>query len=171
MGVFFKTALHEADIAGVRRQAGRDSYSPLIPYPTSELISVLFECSQLAFPGVPPREALRRLGQRVFTNLRATSAGTFLFAVAGRKATAALGLVNRAYRLFSTNCTAVPRQYPADGTWVIELRNVWSFVDSYHVGIFEGALAGYGEHPEIRVRTLALADADLVFKLPGSSNS
>ena len=50
-----------------------------------------------------------------------------------------------------------------EGFAVIRLRWVWSFPDSYHVGVFTGAALGvFSLEPSILVRSTSLCDAELL---------
>ena len=158
-GVFFHTAVKEAQ-EKTGRAPGRPSYGALTDYPSEELVRVLAECARLLHPDLTLKLALRTLGRRVFENLKETTAGTFLFSVAGRNVRSAFKLVNRAYKLFSTNGTGSFVE-GTDGSVTIELRNIWTFPDAYHIGIFEGAMAAYGAKADLTVRRRSACDVDL----------
>ncbi len=157
-GLFFATARRVAqEHAG--RAPGRESYSALINYPPQELVTVLAECAALAFPDLPPREGLRRLGHVVFPAVRENAAGTFLFSVAGNTLASAIRLIGRAYALFSTaRATLVANEA---NRALVELRNAWTFPDSYHLGILEGAMRFYHANGEIRLANESYSGADL----------
>jgi uncharacterized protein (TIGR02265 family) len=135
-------------------------YHALLSYPGRELLEVLVEAATLAFPEVPLREGLRRLGHQVFPAVKGTAAGTFLFSVAGSNVRAALGLTSRAYALFGSHARA-ELSAVADDTVIVELRNVWSFPDCYHVGIFEGGVSAFGGRATVAVCRHSDCDVDL----------
>lgn len=157
-GLFFRSAVREAEKHG-GHAPGRSSYSALASYPTKELVEVLVESAELAHPGLPARQALRRLGHMIFPAVRENPAGTFLFSVAGNNLASALRLLGRAYSLFSTSRAnlVVTEEKRA----VVEIRNAWTFPDCYHLGIIEGSLSTFHTQGEIRVRRLSLSDVDL----------
>jgi len=161
MGLFFQTALAEAKAKG--EVAGRGEYSSLTKYPTTELAQVLYQSATLAYPDVPVREALRRIGQKVFPKIRETTAGALLFSVAGNRPFAAVKLIGRAYKLFTSSVSATPAEQ-ADGSILVEMRNLWTFADSYHLGIIEGAFISYGSKSEILVRRHSICDVDFLVK-------
>jgi hypothetical protein len=76
---------------------------------------------------------------------------------------AGLDLMSRLYWLTSKGSSHAELLEMADNFAVIRLRHVWSFPDSYHVGVFLGAAAGVFEiEPSILVRTTSLCDAELL---------
>ncbi len=157
-GIFFRSARRAAE-QRAGRAPGRAGYSVLTSYPTRELIEVLAECAALAYPEQPPREALRRLGHLVFPAVRENPAGRFLFSVAGDKLSAAIGLLGRAYALFSNaSATLVDLE---EGRAVVEIRDAWTFPDCYHLGVIEGSLSAFHAEGEVRLRRLSLSAVDL----------
>jgi uncharacterized protein (TIGR02265 family) len=158
-GIFFRTAIAQAKaVAG--KSPGRPHYELFTDYPSAELAQVLAECAQLLYPEKSLRLALRLLGHDVFSHLKSTTAGTFLFSVAGNNPRSAFRLVGRAYKLFSNSVSAACDE-ESPGIVVVKLRNIWSFGDCYHVGIFEGAVASYGGSCSIHIRWLSPCDIDI----------
>ena len=47
------------------------------------------------------------------------------------------------------------------GRAVLGLRDIWDYLDAWHVGIYEGALAAFGVEGEVRVRSFDLQNGDL----------
>ena len=158
-GLFFRTALREAE-GRTGSAPGRGSYSPLSDYPVKELIEVLVECAKLAHPDVGRREGLRRLGKLIFPALRENAAGRFLFSVAGGDLVAAVKLIGRAYAMLSTARAKLVEAHPDHA--VIELRNSWTFPDSYHAGVLEGALEAFHRNGQVRLRNVKMCDVDVL---------
>lgn len=161
-GIFFDSAIKLAK-AKTGQNIGRERYSLLRNYPAIELADVLLECAQLVYPDVSLRMGLRQLGQQVFPELLKISAAPFLFSVAGRDVEKIFKLIKRAYDLFSSGATTALRE-EEDGL-IIVMRNHWLFADSYHFGIFEGALAHHGAQAKMSVRRYSLCDVDIKLEL------
>ena len=93
----------ERPIAEAQRLCGRrpvpGEYVPFRDYPITEHIRVLAACAAAAWPDVPLREGIRRLGRGAFLTFLESLAGRVVFAAAGRNFDAALGLTTRAYGL------------------------------------------------------------------------
>jgi uncharacterized protein (TIGR02265 family) len=163
-GIIFSSALKKVK-AKSGASLGRGSYSTFTDYPVRELLEVLVEAVGILYPEVPPREGLRRLGQRVFTDLRESTAGTFLFSVAGRDIFGAIKLVSRAFDLFSS---ASGRAEAIDEhNILVELRDSWTFPEAYQVGVMEGAMQWFGAEGEVLVRPRSICDVDLKLSMGG----
>lgn len=158
-GVFFRSAIQQAREA-TGQAPGRDKYHALSSYPSAELARVLAECAGRIYPNMSLRRGLRMLGTCVFPRLKETTAGGLIFGLAGRDLAAAIRLVGRAYKAFSTH-TSARLASMEDNLAIIELRNVWTFPDCYHVGIFEGALKSYGKHGLVTIREHTTCDLDV----------
>jgi hypothetical protein len=74
----------------------------------------------------------------------------------------------RAYR-FILDLTITPHvvESPGATTIYVELRDVWYFLDSCHVGVFEGLLASDGQRPGRRpdVKVALFDDHNGVFRI------
>lgn len=165
-GLFFNSALKRAEARTGQKLSTR-TYHALSDYPSAELSQVLVDCAGATFPEVPLRRALFTLGQQVFPELRQSTVGVFLFSVAINNIGAALKTIGRAYRVFSSHAEATLEVLTATEA-VISLRKNWTFADCYHVGIIDGAIAGYSKKAEILLHRQSPCDVDvkLVFSEP-----
>jgi hypothetical protein len=74
--------------------------------------------------------------------------------------------IAQVYKLTSNH--AIARfQEKSDTVAVVELEDVWSFPDSYHVGIFEGAANGFGGKVAAKIEPRSLSSAALTFEWLG----
>lgn len=162
-GMFFSGPI---DLAAKKtaKHVGRDRYVAFKDYPLTEHLEVLAQCAKLAYPREPARSALRRLGHDAYRTFVESLAGRALFAVAARSWEDGLTLVSRAYGITGPVGTGRVVEASASGA-VIALRGIWNFPDSYHLGVFEGAISQYGKAGEIWVRVHGLADVDLQIRL------
>jgi uncharacterized protein (TIGR02265 family) len=129
-------------------------------YPMHEWLKLAIDCAQTAFPDVQIREGLRRMGQVVYPMFSKTMVGTAIFAVASRDFPGTLRLASLAYRVSIKPGSATVVEL-SEGRAVVELRNVWSFCDSYQVGIFEGTMQMFDLGGVVRVRQHSICNADL----------
>jgi uncharacterized protein (TIGR02265 family) len=157
-GLIFNSALRQVK-AKTGQTLGRGSYSMFTTYPVRELLEVLVAAVELLHPGLPPREGLRRIGQQVFLDLRASTAGTFLFSVAGRDIFGAIKLVSRAFDLFSS--ASGRAEAIDDRNILVELRDSYTFPECYQVGIMEGAMDWFGAQGEVLLLRRSICDVDL----------
>lgn len=142
-----------------RGEASFGPYSAFADYPLRELIELLPQAAAVAFPHMPPRKAVCLMGRRAFFTIRRSMAGKALFAIAGRRFDGALPLVTRAYAMVSG--TSVKLTLRSSQEAVIELRDIWTYPDCYHVGLFEAALDEYETCGSVLIRRLSLCDVDI----------
>jgi uncharacterized protein (TIGR02265 family) len=159
-GMFLQAVVDVAKAVGVIDLTRKD-YTRFKDYSIREFVDLAVSVVPRAFPGVPFKEGLRRLGQRTFPMFANTLIGTAIFSIAARSYTQALHLVPRAYSV-SMKPGSATIAYEEPGRAIIEIRNVWSFPDSYQIGVFEGAMDPLGATGEIKVRNVSACNADLL---------
>lgn len=132
-------------------------------YPGEALLERLVETAARCHPAVPVREGLRRVGHSAYGALARSTIGKVLFAVAGTAPKQFLDVTARAYAVSgSTGASEVllSREHEA----VVRLTEIYSFVDAWHVGIFEGALAAIGAPCTVRIHLRSPTAADLLLR-------
>ncbi len=130
-------------------------------YPIREFVELAVETVRVAFPRVPLKEGLRRLGQQVYPMFKATLVGGTIFGIAARDWPSTLALIPRAYPISIQPGTADLIEV-GERQAIIQLRQVWSFPDSYQVGVFEGTMHALGVNGTVKLRNVSLCDADLL---------
>ncbi len=145
------------------KRPGRKRYVAFSNYPMREMVELLPAAAELAYPGLPVREGMRRLGRQAYPTFSSSTLGRVVMSVAGNDPRSALHLAPKAYRLIGNAGTAkvVDR---SDREAVLQLRGVWAWPESYNVGVHEGALDALGVDGEVLVRVLSLCDADLLVR-------
>ena len=139
--------------------AGR--YVAFRDYPAEELLERLIETAARCHPSVPVREGLRRVGHSAYGTLARSTIGKVLFAVAGTAPRQFLEMTTRAYSVSgSTGASEVLSM--RDREAVVRLTEIYSFVDSWHVGIFEGAFRAIGAPCVVRVRPRSPMSAEFL---------
>lgn len=145
--------------AGSRRLGFKD-------YPLSEYLEALAEAAVRVRPDLRPKDTLRLLGRGVYGSFAQSLLGKVVLAGIGSgKGGARTGLqwVARVYKLTSNHAAA--RFSAADGEpTTIALCDVWTFPDSYHVGIFEGAAQAFGGSVSVDVESHSLCAATLTVR-------
>ncbi|HVU05590.1 MAG TPA: DUF2378 family protein [Polyangiaceae bacterium] len=127
-------------------------YVPFSDYPQSDYVRVSTATAQKVFPGVPLREALRRLGREDFSVFAGSTVGKVILAVVGDARTALLRTPTIYMKMApgdwvvtgeEVNDRVVRLQFsPVYGTW------------EYQVGQLEGLVMNYGGEPKITIREL-----------------
>lgn len=164
-GLFF-SELHKR-LASVREAApgaGR-KYLAFTDYPYADFIRLAVFAAGTLFPREPTGLALRRLGHSVYDELLATHLGRILFGVLGRDIERVLLTGPTAYRhMLNFGEVTVERK---EERWIVaRYRQMPALLETYQVGIVEGALEHLGAEPRIRVASAsvdkgALGEMDL----------
>ena len=145
---------------------GKSHYGRFRDYPLKDYIDLLVNASEVVRPAEPPRRTLYELGRGVFPAFARTLTGRIALRALGGKdepVRAGIDLMSRLYTVTSKGDSSAELLEKADNFAVIRLRGVWSFPDSYHVGVFTGAALGVFElEPSILVRMTSLCDAELL---------
>jgi uncharacterized protein (TIGR02265 family) len=142
---------------------GRSRYVAFANYPLREMVELLPQAAELAYPGLPVRQGMRQLGRLAYPTFASSTVGRVVMSMAGDDPRAALHVAPKAYRLVGNTGTARAVD-TGDREAVLELRGVWGWPESYNVGVHEGALDALGVDGEVRVRVLSLCDADLLIR-------
>jgi uncharacterized protein (TIGR02265 family) len=128
-------------------------------YPVRRVLPFFAACAQVAYPELPLRAALRRIGRGLLPAFRDTLTGKVMLGIVGRGWDSLLRNASRIYSSASTGRATVSAH--ETGRALLELRNVWVFPDCVHVGMIEGAWDAYGLTGEVQLRMHALCDVDL----------
>ena len=145
---------------------GKSRYGRFRDYPLGDYVALLVTASKEVRPEQPPRRTLYELGLGIFPAFAATLTGRVALRALGggdEPARAGLDLMSRLYKVTSKGSSRARLLEIGNGFAVIRLEHVWSFPDSYHVGVFTGAALGVFElEPSILVRSTSLSDAELL---------
>ena len=82
-----------------------------------------------------------------------------MFTLAGRSFESAMSLVTKVYSMMAGLSIRITEG--SEGRRVVALRDIWSYPDCYHVGLFEAAMSDYGHTGIVKVRSISLTDVDL----------
>lgn len=156
-GLFFQDLLRAAPQIDVPRAR----YIPFTNYPMREFMQVTINAARAAHPGVAPTEALRRLGYGVYDVFANSLAGSALLSVAQHEYLRVLDLAPRGYELSIEPGEVIMQTDKANGRAVAQLRDVWTFPDSYHVGLWQGALVALGVQGTVKCAVLSHCAVDL----------
>ncbi len=149
-GLFLLPMVAEAQKLGVVLTGARDRYLPFSDYPLREHASLLVEAARVLFPAASMREGLRKLGRGAQSAFCETTLGRVVWSTA-EHLDGALDALAKGYALTSwpSRVEVVER---AAGFARVRLDEVHYFLDSHHVGIFEGVMRACGVKGSVRVR-------------------
>lgn len=151
---------HGVDLELERRYLGFKDY------PVREYLELLAQAAVTVRRHEPAWQTLRVLGHGVYDSFSQSLFGKVITAGLGKGHDGArTGLRMIAYVYKRTSNHAVVRvTEPSDDVAIVELSDVWSFPDAYHVGIFEGAARGFGGDVRVEIARRSLSEASLKFQ-------
>ena len=139
---------------------GPRRYVAFRDYPGEALLELLVLATERAFPNLPPREALRRIGRVAYPTLKSSLVGRVIFGAFGADVESVWKLVSKGYAISgSVGSVNVLELGPTEVVLLFE--GIYSFIDSWHVGIMEGAVEVYGAVPTVLVNKLSPTSAEM----------
>jgi hypothetical protein len=161
-GMFIAALAIEAKRVGVTLPSARDRYVPYRFYPLAEHAKVLVETCERIYSSLSVRQALRKLGRGAPKALVASTLGKVVLASA-EGVHEVVDAMAKAYPL-NARPSRVEVVERAAGRAVVRLEDVHYFLDSHHVGAFEGALRYAGVEGRVLIAMRGEAAADLLLE-------
>lgn len=142
--------------AGVKRHR----ILPFLDYPYAELMRLLVAAAEVLYPTLAAGEGLRRLGRSAYEALLRAQIGKVLFAVVGKDFTRVASLGARGWRV-SVNFGKVRFESLGKGHAAYHFSGFPAFIDTYQVGVVEGAMNACGVDGEVWVKLVGPGDGTL----------
>ncbi len=158
-GLFTSALGAEAQRRGLTLRHLRPHHIPFKDYPMTEHMQVLCEAARAFYPAAPLRQGLRVLGRAAFATFHASMLGRVMLGE-GDDPGSVLRAIAKGYAVGNSHAQADVLACTTD-TAQVRLRDVFHFVDSHHVGVFEGALWACGCKAEVMLRMESLVTGDL----------
>lgn len=158
-GMFILPVLQEAKRAGKPIGNRRDRYVPFQFYPLRQHARLLLEASAQVFPQVPLRQALRKLGRGAPAAFTASTLGRVVLHQ-DRGVVDVVRALAAAYELCLSPARAIVEER-GERSLEVSLEEVHYFLDSHHVGTFEGAVKFAGKRGRVRIQRVSAASAVL----------
>jgi uncharacterized protein (TIGR02265 family) len=161
-GMFFLALVDGAERRQVKLEFPRARYLPFGFYPVREFAPLLVKAAGLINPHSSLREGLRRIGQAAPAAFLGSTLGRVtLGASQGVHATVTAIAKTYAINTRPSRCAVVEA---AERRMVVSLDDVLYFLDSHHVGVFEGTLEHAGVSGRVRWRRRSPTSADLLLE-------
>lgn len=160
-GMFLAAVVSAASSAGHGLPSARATYTAFRKYPMREHCVIMVEAARAIWPAHSTREGLRRLGRGAPRALMTSMLGRVVLGSVEGPAEIVRAMA-RAYPLNSSPGSLEVGE-EGEGRVVVRLRDIHHFLDSHHVGVFEGVLR-YAKVQDGRVRIdpISRSDADLL---------
>jgi uncharacterized protein (TIGR02265 family) len=161
-GMFLAPLLFEAKRRGITLPSARERYVAFTFYPLREHARLLLETCVRLYPDRPLRQALRKLGRGAPKALVASTLGrVVLGSVEGPHDV--IAAMAKAYPL-NARPSRVTVLESTRGRSVVRLEDIYYFIDSHHVGAFEGVLNFAGVKGQVLMAKRGRAAADLLLE-------
>lgn len=159
-GMFLSAVQSFGAQRGARLSTARLKYTPFSPYPLREHCELLVEVARKVYPDLPIRQALRKIGHGAPVILMQSVVGrVVLGSVEGPLAV--LTAMAKSYMLhMHPGAVTVTSHEPT--SLVVRASNIYNFLDSHNVGVFEGALRHAGVSGTVRIHSYDRTTADLL---------
>jgi len=164
-GIFLQAVVDKTRASGARLSS-RDHYVSFRPYPLREHATLLVDAARALWPDEPLRNALRRLGRGASRALVHSIVGRVVLGSVDGPVDM-LRAMAKSYAIHTSPgdvevIVLAPRQV------VVRLREIHHFVDSHHVGVFEGVLRQAAvRDARVRIHAYSRTDADLLCEWSG----
>lgn len=161
-GMFFLAAFEGAKRRGITLTPTRERYLRFGFYPLAEFVPLLVEAAKTFYPERSLREALRAIGHAGPAAFSASMLGKVtLGAAEGVHAAVAAIASTYAINVPGSRCDVLET---APRSAVVGMRNIHHFLDSHHVGVFEGTLQYAGVTGRVRIASQGSTSADLLLE-------
>ena len=161
-GMFFLGLLEAAKRRGVALSGTRERYLPFGFYPIAEFAPLLIAAAGHFHPTLSLRQGLRAIGAVG----PAVLAQSMLGKVTLGSAIGVHSVIEAIANTYSVNirqsrCAVTAK---ANKACVINLENVQHFLDSHHVGVFEGTMTHAGVNGRVRIKSHSEFNAELLLE-------
>jgi len=140
--------------------SARERYTQFRFYPLREHVNLLLETCARHYAALPLRQALRKLGRAAPTALVQSTIGRVML----NSATGVEESVRAMAKTYALNIrpgTVTPVEF-GRGYGILRLEDIHYFLDSHHVGSFEGILKFAGAQGTVRICSYSATSADLL---------
>ena len=161
-GMFYITLIEAARRRGLSLPLSNARYLQFSFYPTADFARLLVFAAPRFYPGLSLREGLRKLGQGGPRAFGVSTLGKVTLGVA-QDVHSVVTAIARTYEINTkpSRCEVVDSQ---PTSMILALSGVYHFLDSHHVGVFEGTLQHSGVSGSVRIATRSPTSADLLLE-------
>lgn len=161
-GMFYLAVIEAAKRRGVTLPLARERYLPFNFYSVSEFARLLLTAAELFHPGLPLRRALRALGVQGPKAFIASTLGKVTLGAA-QGVHEVVSAIAKTYEINirPSRCLILESK---PSSMVLSLEDVHYFLDTHHVGVFEGTLSHAGVAGRVRVASYSRSSAELLLE-------
>lgn len=165
-GMYFNLAIDYA-----RRHAGGvdvfaaarleyQQFRAFLSYPYDAFLRLTYAAAVVSHPDVAIGEALRRVGGEVYGTLLRAQVGRVIFSVLEKDFGRVVAAGARGWRI-SQNFGHVQHELLGAGHAALHFRDMPSYLETYQVGVVEGAMRWCGVEGEVEIELKSLTSATM----------
>lgn len=159
-GLFVEAVAEACRAKGLPLATARERYLAFNDYPLVEHLRVLADGAAALFPDRSLRRGLRSIGRSAYSTLVQSTFGKVVFGGGAVEMRPSIDAILRAYAVtMPSGKIDIIDSTPSSVT--LRMTAIYTFLDSHHVGIFEGLAYACGVHAEVRVRLASLVAGDV----------
>jgi uncharacterized protein (TIGR02265 family) len=163
-GMFPAGIVAACELVGPRPKHAHARYLAFADYPLREYALLLVEAARVLHPRLPLRSGLRKIGRASQPTFERSMVGKVIFGAMHDVPTALDALV-KAYGVAMPSAAVEVREV-AEGRALVHLGGVTTFLDSHHVGVFEGIVRSVGLRAEISVKLSSISAGEFLLEWP-----
>jgi uncharacterized protein (TIGR02265 family) len=158
-GWLFNTVIDMAEARGVALRPSR-GYIDFKYYPVRDWMELMVEATRQCYPQLPLRAGLRALGRLAYPRFVTSMIGRVTFGILGNDIARIMATAPKAYEVSFTHSRVSVLDSGMQSVHV-RFEHTHAFLDSYHVGAFEGAMDACKRVGEIHVKIDSLSQGEL----------
>jgi uncharacterized protein (TIGR02265 family) len=161
-GMFYLALLEGAKRRNVELTLPRQRYVPFAFYSARDFARSLVQAARSFYPGRSLRQALREIGTAGPRAFAGSTLGKVTLGSACDVHTAVSAIANTyPVNIRPSGCVVTDK---TARSMCVSLENIYYFLDSHHVGVFEGTLAHAGVQGRVRIASRSRISADLLLE-------
>jgi len=159
-GMFLEPLAEAARRLGKPLPSARERYVPFRFYPLREHATLLVEMCNRHYADMPVRQAMRKLGRAAPDALAASTIGKVML----NSVSSVEDMIRALVKTYPLNLRPAKLEVIEFGrnSAVLRLEEVYYFLDSHHVGTFEGIMRFAGKQGTVRVNAYSATAADFL---------
>jgi uncharacterized protein (TIGR02265 family) len=158
--MFFNSYLAEAKRRGIAL-ADTGSYVGFKFYPLHLWQRFIIDVARRLYPEAPLRGALRKVGLSAYPTFADSIVGRVVFGVLGKDLGRILRVASKGFE-HSLNSARVELVASDERSVRLHLAGVYGFIDSYNIGVFEGAFKACDREGSVLYRPIAAGEAEII---------
>jgi uncharacterized protein (TIGR02265 family) len=157
-GLFPAGVIEACNLRGRTLPSARERYVAFQDYSVRDWVLILAEAAPILFPRVPLRLGLRKLGRGTYGAYVKSMVGKIMLGTTDDFSNALVATAKSYEMMMPTSRVEVTSQTSRSA--ILKLTGVANFLDSHHVGVFEGIGRAFNVRVDVKVRLDTISSGD-----------